>query len=163
MKSVAAAAEGWEGWDAYAPFYDWENARTMGRRDVPFWRELAEREAGPVLELGCGTGRLVVPLGRAGVRSSASIDPTAMLARRARGAVAAGSAERARRGDIRELPFAAPFRSSWRPTASCSRCCANATSLPRSGRGARAPAGRRVRGRSSPIYRRGRNTRGKPA
>ena len=21
--------EGWEGWDDYAPFYDWENARTV--------------------------------------------------------------------------------------------------------------------------------------
>ena len=31
------AAEGWHGWDDYAPFYDWENARTLGRRDVPFW------------------------------------------------------------------------------------------------------------------------------
>ena len=34
-------AEGHEGWDDYAPFYDWENARTLGRRDVPFWRNLA--------------------------------------------------------------------------------------------------------------------------
>ena len=33
--------EGWEGWDEYAPFYDWENARTLGRRDVPFWRRIA--------------------------------------------------------------------------------------------------------------------------
>ena len=33
--------EGWEGWDEYAPFYDWENARTLGRRDVPFWRRVA--------------------------------------------------------------------------------------------------------------------------
>ena len=33
-------AEGHEGWDDYAPFYDWENARTLGRRDVPFWLRL---------------------------------------------------------------------------------------------------------------------------
>ena len=32
--------EGWQGWDQYAPFYDWENARTVGRRDVAFWRRL---------------------------------------------------------------------------------------------------------------------------
>ena len=24
-----------------APFYDWENARTLGRRDVPFWQRVA--------------------------------------------------------------------------------------------------------------------------
>src|SRR5947199_248093 len=47
--------EGWQGWDAYAPFYDWENAQTLGRRDVPFWRRLAKRASGPVLELGRGT------------------------------------------------------------------------------------------------------------
>jgi hypothetical protein len=44
--------EGWEGWDAYAPFYDWENARTLGRRDVAFWQRMAGAARGPVVELG---------------------------------------------------------------------------------------------------------------
>jgi SAM-dependent methyltransferase len=55
------------GWDEYAPFYDWENARTLGRRDVPFWRRVSRGANGPVLELGCGTGRVSIPLARAGV------------------------------------------------------------------------------------------------
>ena len=38
--------EGWEGWDEYAPFYDWENARTLGRRDVPFWQRVVADAAG---------------------------------------------------------------------------------------------------------------------
>jgi len=54
--------EGWRGWDEYAPFYDWENARTLGRRDVPFWQRVAAQADGQVLELGCGTGRITVPL-----------------------------------------------------------------------------------------------------
>ena len=60
--------EGWKGWDDYARFYDWENARTMGRKDVRFWQDFARRERGPVLELGCGTGRILIPVARTGVR-----------------------------------------------------------------------------------------------
>ena len=60
--------EGWQGWDAYAPFYDWENARTLGRRDVPFWRRVAAaRQTDRCSSLGCGTGRISVPLAQAGV------------------------------------------------------------------------------------------------
>src|ERR1700704_240749 len=102
-------AEGYEGWDDYAPFYDWENARTLGRRDVPFWRNLALRAGGPVLELGCGTGRISIPLGRAGV-SIVGIDRSEPMLARARKRI-----RRARlagrvlliRGDIRPLPFVA--------------------------------------------------------
>jgi ubiquinone/menaquinone biosynthesis C-methylase UbiE len=60
-------AEGWQGWDTYAPFYDWENAQTLGRRDVSFWRRVAAKAKGPVLELGCGTGRVSIPLAKSGV------------------------------------------------------------------------------------------------
>ena len=28
--------EGWHGWDEYAAYYDWENAQTVGRRDIAF-------------------------------------------------------------------------------------------------------------------------------
>ncbi len=73
--------EGHEGWDDYAPFYDWENARTLGRRDVPFWRNLAVHAGGPVLELGCGTGRIALPLGRAGVHVVGIDRSDAMLSR----------------------------------------------------------------------------------
>ena len=34
--------------------------------DLPLWEELAERSGGPVLELGCGTGRVVLHLARRG-------------------------------------------------------------------------------------------------
>jgi SAM-dependent methyltransferase len=102
--------EGWKGWDEYAPFYDWENARTMGRRDVPFWQQLAARVSGPVLELGCGTGRIAVPLARSGVQV-VGIDRSAPMLARARQRI-----RRARlskrvllvRGDIRSLPFPQP-------------------------------------------------------
>ena len=103
--------EGFEGWDDYAPFYDWENARTLGRRDVAFWRNLALTAGGPVLELGCGTGRISIPLGRAGV-PLVGIDRSAKMLARARTRVRRGRlADRVRliQGDIRFLPFPRTF------------------------------------------------------
>ena len=79
--------QGWEGWDDYAPFYDWENARTLGRRDVPFWRRIALEADGPVLELGCGTGRISLPLVRAGV-DLVGLDRSAPMLERARSGLA---------------------------------------------------------------------------
>jgi ubiquinone/menaquinone biosynthesis C-methylase UbiE len=102
--------EGWQGWDAYAPFYDWENAQTLGRRDVPFWRRVAAGAIGPVLELGCGTGRVSLPLARAGVELI-GIDRSAPMLERARTRVVRsprlrlGHSPRFVRGDIRALPF----------------------------------------------------------
>ena len=34
--------------------------------DLPFWLELAKKQGGPILELGCGTGRITLPLVQAG-------------------------------------------------------------------------------------------------
>ena len=105
-----AKREGWQGWDAYAPFYDWENAQTVGRRDVPFWRRVASGAGGPVLELGCGTGRVSLPLARAGV-NLIGIDRSAPMLDRARRRILKSSAPQIRkslrlvRGDIRSLPF----------------------------------------------------------
>jgi SAM-dependent methyltransferase len=103
--------EGWEGWDEYAPFYDWENARTLGRRDVAFWTQVSSRVHGRVLELGCGTGRITVPLAAAKVPIVGIDRSPSMLGRLSR-----REAQRLRRsrsthrleavrGDIRSLPF----------------------------------------------------------
>jgi ubiquinone/menaquinone biosynthesis C-methylase UbiE len=99
--------EGWRGWDVYAPFYDWENARTLQRRDVAFWQRLAAAQDGPVLELGCGTGRIAVPIARAGARIVGIDRSQEMLARARKRIVRARLRGRLTlvRGDIRELPF----------------------------------------------------------
>jgi SAM-dependent methyltransferase len=113
---LVVATEGWEGWDEYAPFYDWENARTLGRRDEAFWRHVASAAGGPVLELGCGTGRLSIPLARAGVNLVGIDRSWPMLARlrsRKNAALTSRSSRRPTtaahlmlvRGDIRALPF----------------------------------------------------------
>src|SRR3954462_7335786 len=109
-------AEGHEGWDDYAPFYDWENARTLGRRDVPFWRNLAVHAGGPVLELGCGTGRIALPLARAGVHVVGIDRSEAMLARARARVSRAANAGRIDliRGAIRFLPVAGDVASQRR-------------------------------------------------
>jgi ubiquinone/menaquinone biosynthesis C-methylase UbiE len=102
-----ATRDGSRGWDEYAPFYDWENAKTVARRDIAFWQRLAVAQESPVLELGCGTGRIAVPLAKAGI-PLVGIDRSApMLARARRRLKLAGLENRARlvRGDIRSLPF----------------------------------------------------------
>ena len=159
VRGGAPRKEGWEGWDDYAPFYDWENARTLGRRDVPFWRRVALEADGPVLELGCGTGRISLPLVRAGV-SLVGIDRSAPMLNRARRAT--GQTYQLTnshnspilvdlvRGDIRMLPFA-PARLQHRHRAV--RRPAVAAGRSRSRRGARlggtgARAGRHLRTRS---------------
>jgi len=99
--------EGWQGWDTYAPFYDWENAQTLGRRDVPFWQRVASRAEGQVLELGCGTGRVSIPLAKAGV-AIVGVDRSAPMLERARKRTKVGGPDgrpRYVRADIRALPF----------------------------------------------------------
>jgi SAM-dependent methyltransferase len=39
---------------------------SLDTEDIPFWLELAAQVGDPVLELGCGTGRVLVPLVQAG-------------------------------------------------------------------------------------------------
>jgi len=115
----SAPREGWQGWDEYAPFYDWENARTLGRRDVPFWRRIAAGAEGRVLELGCGTGRVSLPLVKAGV-DLVGIDRSDQMLARLRARLVRRASRPARlpggqvansldltRGDIRALPFRA--------------------------------------------------------
>jgi SAM-dependent methyltransferase len=99
-------AEGWKGWDDYAPFYDWENAQTVARRDVAFWRRIAAAQSGRVLELGCGTGRITVPVARAGA-SVVGIDRSGPMLARGRQRLRRARLTRASlvRGDIRQLPF----------------------------------------------------------
>ncbi len=110
MQRTRRVTDGSAGWDDYAPFYDWENARTMGREDVPFWTRLARQTGGPVLELGCGTGRVLLPVARTGVRI-VGVDRSAPMLSRARRRIrrsSRGSRVSLVRGDIRMLPFAGP-------------------------------------------------------
>lgn len=63
-----------------AEYYDYLPIVT-GRRDLDFYLDSARQQGGPVLELGCGTGRVLLPLAQEG-QSVVGLDLSeAMLAR----------------------------------------------------------------------------------
>ncbi len=55
-----------DNYSAVADLYD-HIVPYRDRQDINFFVELAKESGGPVLELGCGTGRVLIPTARAGV------------------------------------------------------------------------------------------------
>ncbi len=62
-----------------AEFYDFV-VPYRERQDVAFFVEMARDAAGPVLEIGCGTGRVLIPTAQAGVEIVGLDSSSAMLA-----------------------------------------------------------------------------------
>lgn len=56
-----------EFYERYAGLYDLQWSEKDRHEDLEFWVRLAKRFGGPVLELACGTGRVTLPLARAGI------------------------------------------------------------------------------------------------
>jgi SAM-dependent methyltransferase len=65
----------------HVAIYDAMAATVPGGDDFAFFRSLAEQTGGPVLELGCGTGRVAIPLAEAGFDVTGIDRSAAMLAR----------------------------------------------------------------------------------
>jgi SAM-dependent methyltransferase len=88
-----------------AALYDWEYRRR--RDDVRFYRMLADERGGPILDLACGTGRLLVPLARDGHLVVGLDHSAAMLTRAAARVARLAPAVRRRvllaRGDLRTV------------------------------------------------------------
>jgi SAM-dependent methyltransferase len=96
--------------DMLAELYDLEHDDVV--EDLPFYRELARRTGGPVLDLGCGSGRLFAALLEGGAPRVLGIDGSAALVRRAEARIAgdgrlAAASRHGRlsvmRGDVRAL------------------------------------------------------------
>src|SRR5215469_6205132 len=68
--------------DGYAPvadLYDYV-VPYHGRTDIDFYVEAAKEAGGPVLEIGCGTGRILIPTARAGIEITGLDVSSQMLA-----------------------------------------------------------------------------------
>ncbi len=88
-----------------APFIDHE---LEDRSDLPFWRRRAQEDAGPVLELGCGTGRVTAAL--AGTRRGiTALDLSPDMLVRARRRLGHRHGVRLLRADMRALPLRGPY------------------------------------------------------
>lgn len=91
---------------AYPHLYDLENAEFEPQG--PFYRALAEQAGGPVLELGCGTGRITIPLARGGIDMTGLDAVPGMLARARQ--KAGDLPVRWVEGDVRRFQLGARFR-----------------------------------------------------
>ncbi|MGE5602523.1 MAG: class I SAM-dependent methyltransferase, partial [Nitrososphaerales archaeon] len=77
--------------DRIARFFDSEYADYAD--DLPMLHALAQRAHGPLLELGCGTGRALVPLAQAGFEID-GVDSSPEMLRIARAKVEAAGVEK---------------------------------------------------------------------
>ena len=71
--------------------------------DIPFWVERAKRALGPVLEVGCGTGRVLIPMLAAGVDAEGIDLHPGMLEVLRKKAAAAGVTAAVEPGDMRDF------------------------------------------------------------
>ena len=97
-------------YDQWADIYD--SVYSYLTVDIPFYVEEATNAQGPVLELGCGTGRVAIPVAEAGADVVALDYSEAMLsvARRKKPRLAAGSGSLSLlKGDMRDFALDRKF------------------------------------------------------
>jgi len=112
----------------------------VGLGDLPFWQSLAQESGTSALELGCGTGRLLIPLARAGLHMT-GLDITPSMLAVAERKLACETPEVRERvglvgGDMAEFSLGMQFDFIYLPSrnlqallmrhqqGSCLKCCA---------------------------------------
>ncbi|HET9328375.1 MAG TPA: class I SAM-dependent methyltransferase [Candidatus Eisenbacteria bacterium] len=78
--------------------------------DVPFYVDLAKRQGNPVLEVACGTGRVLLPTQEAGVEIHGVDLEAGMLERLRHKASARGITPRVFQGDMRDFTLPSRYR-----------------------------------------------------
>jgi SAM-dependent methyltransferase len=96
-------------YDELAEYYDLIHAHV--KDDIPFYLSLAQETGGPILELGCGSGRTLIPLAEAGFKT-VGLDNSRSMLERARERVKASGLENSVRlveGEMVELNLGQRF------------------------------------------------------
>ena len=106
-------AGGYQDYDFIAELYDHVTTYST-REDVEFFVDEARRSGGPVLEVGCGTGRVLIPTARAGIEAT-GLDLSEHMLERCRENLAAETEEVRElvtlvREDMRNFELAKKFR-----------------------------------------------------
>lgn len=91
-----------------AEYYDFQHRNFAA--DLPMYRALANRHAGPILELACGTGRIAVDLAKRGHAVSGLDISETMLEQAHKNARAAGCRVHFHHGDVRIFDLEETFR-----------------------------------------------------
>jgi SAM-dependent methyltransferase len=94
---------------ADAAFYDRMMSAADHRAEIAFYAAMAGAPSASILELGCGTGRLALPLAAAGHAVTGIDNAPAMLAVARRKAARSGTHARLVQGDIRDFAIGARF------------------------------------------------------
>ena len=103
-------------YDAIAAVYATDMGASMPFDDAGFYRAICERQGGAALELGCGTGRILLELLAAGVDASGMDRSLPMLRQLRADAWQRGLAEpRVVQGDLRALPIRGEFATILAP------------------------------------------------
>lgn len=97
-------------YDAIAEVYATDMGRSMPFDDVGWYRELCLARGGRVLELGCGTGRILLELLAAGVDAIGADRSLPMLRRLRRDAAERGIEVRVAQMDLCQLALAGDFQ-----------------------------------------------------
>lgn len=96
-------------YDAIAAVYATDMGRSMPFDDVAWYRTVCQAQGGPSLELGCGTGRILIELLAAGVDAFGADRSLPMLQQLQRDARSRQLTPRVAQMDLRALAFEAKF------------------------------------------------------
>lgn len=91
-------------YDTIADVYATDMGASMRFDDIGYYRDLCRRAGGRVLELGCGTGRILLPLLEAGIDIEGLDRSAPMLARLHADAARRGLTPRTHHRDLRAMP-----------------------------------------------------------